>query len=712
MTEPFSDASVQPPAPDPRKGQTVLEYVKAALQGGGSEAGGQLAAEDSAGQAGPIMGIATGGKPARPALLLMGLLLILIGQALIGTGGSLAGWAAIVFFALSTAAILSAYRHGSSVQQPAEPAPTWPVAPMRWIWLAAGIFLAILAYILIDGSEWDAAGTLAWATSIVCLLLGFGALRGSKTTAVSPRTPSLKKPLQVDRKFAAAALALIIIMLFFQFANLKTVPPEMISSQAEQYYSVSEILNGNFPIFFPRNVVSEPVSYYWAALWSKILFQTPSFSSLKFVFALAALVSIFYAFKLGELLFGRWEGLAAAGLMGVAFWPIVQSRALLGYGLVLPVLSPALYYQISGLRRGRPAELYAAGVLAGLGLMTNKLFWILPLFNLVTWIAWAFKQKNTERVSQALRTFFESGLLGVVTAIPLLRAAGLNLSGYLAPFLSRVSAVEVPLAGQPLLLFLRNWIRSLGVTHLASQSSWVEAIPSRAALDWMSAVLFVFGFNLLLARWLSRKDWQGLALLLAYPLFSVPSALALAFPAEVPLLSRSLGAALPVFLIAGFGAVSLIRIITAFLPSARRTAGIAASVLILLVIVAQNRQMLFNLYPDNYAASAWNTSEMGTVIRNFRRGYGPEARTYLIGYPYWADARVVAIEAGIPNENISLPSEEIGIAAVPGPQLYILHPDDSASLGRLQLAYPDGVQTTYQSIRPNKNFILYIITDG
>ena len=72
----------------------------------------------------------------------------------------------------------------------------------------------------------------------------------------------------------------------------------------------------------------------------------------------------------------------------------------------------------------------------------------------------------------------------------------------------------------------------------------------------------------------------------------------------------------------------------------------------------------------------------------------------------------MAIEAGIPNENISLPSEEIGIAAMPGPQLYILHPDDSLSLGRLQVAYPDGVQTTYQSIRPNKNFILYIITDG
>jgi hypothetical protein len=38
----------------------------------------------------------------------------------------------------------------------------------------------------------------------------------------------------------------------------------------------------------------------------------------------------------------------------------------------------------------------------------------------------------------------------------------------------------------------------------------------------------------------------------------------------------------------------------------------------------------------------------------------------------------------------------------------LLHINDAESLSQLQSLYPGGVATTYQSVNPDKNFVIYI----
>ena len=46
---------------------------------------------------------------------------------------------------------------------------------------------------------------------------------------------------------------------------------------------------------------------------------------------------------------------------------------------------------------------------------------------------------------------------------------------------------------------------------------------------------------------------------------------------------------------------------------------------------------------------AWNTSEMGRVISEFREKYGETDSVWIVPYPYWVDTRLPGVWAGIPT---------------------------------------------------------------
>jgi len=167
---------------------------------------------------------------------------------------------------------------------------------------------------------------------------------------------------------------MILIVLYFAFSRLDLVPPELISGQVDHFYTVQEILQGNTALTFNRNLVSEPLQYYWAAFIAVFGGGKLSFTLLKTAYALASLVGTFYIFRLGKELVDRWAGLIAAGLFGVAFWPVLQTRAVLGAGLTLPILVPTVYYLMRGLRHEQINDILIAALLGGLGLLTNKVF--------------------------------------------------------------------------------------------------------------------------------------------------------------------------------------------------------------------------------------------------------------------------------------------------------------------------------------------------
>jgi hypothetical protein len=63
----------------------------------------------------------------------------------------------------------------------------------------------------------------------------------------------------------------------------------------------------------------------------------------------------------------------------------------------------------------------------------------------------------------------------------------------------------------------------------------------------------------------------------------------------------------------------------------------AAGILLITWSAAQNFDLVFNQYQRNYELSAWNTSEIGQVIRDFSGSLGNSESAFVLAYPYWVD---------------------------------------------------------------------------
>jgi len=108
--------------------------------------------------------------------------------------------------------------------------------------------------------------------------------------------------------------------------------------------------------------------------------------------------------------------------------------------------------------------------------------------------------------------------------------------------------------------------------------------------------------------------------------------------------------------------------------------------------------------------SAWNTSEMGQVIRGFADSVGSLDSAWVIPYPYWADTRLVGINAGYPTKDYAIPREKLAeTLATPGPKLFIFNLEDQETLIRLHSLYPQGWLQEYKSKVPTKDFLIYFV---
>jgi len=280
---------------------------------------------------------------------------------------------------------------------------------------------------------------------------------------------------------------------------------------------------------------------------------------------------------------------------------------------------------------------------------------------------------------------------------------------YFAPIFARVGEYEMTYPGNPVLIFLGNFFKALGLANWINHGSWVDSIANRGAVDGLTAVFFLVGIVSLIRQYKASRDWKLLLPLLLYPVLLLPSVLSLAFPGENPSMTRAVGAAIPVLLTSAYGIVVVFRIITGAFKRKSLAVVLITGLLMFAPIVVSNYNLISKEYTSNYKNSAWNAKEIGEVINRFYSS-GKEGLSYLISYPYWVDSRAVAISMGRPEQNLSLPATEIASTqSVTLPKLFILNPMDKNSISELQTVYPDGVISTYQSTNPDKNFIIFIV---
>jgi hypothetical protein len=235
---------------------------------------------------------------------------------------------------------------------------------------------------------------------------------------------------------------------------------------------------------------------------------------------------------------------------------------------------------------------------------------------------------------------------------------------------------------------------------------WVHSIPHRPALDIVAASLFLLGVFLVLARYLRSRHWVDLVLLLAIPLTQMPSILSLAFPSENPSLNRAAGAIVPAFLLVG---VALDGLMTSLGPEKKRKVvawGLAGALFVF--SFQQNYNLIFNVYRQQYANAAWNTSDMGAVMKDAIARGTPVDNVWIVPFPYWVDTRLAPIWAGAPGRDIAMFRDNLPntLDAV-GPKLFMIQRDDVETIALLQALYPLGEIQLFEAAIDPHDFWIY-----
>jgi hypothetical protein len=505
----------------------------------------------------------------------------------------------------------------------------------------------------------------------------------------------------------------VLVVTFFRFYRLQQVPVDMISDQAEKLFDVNDVLSGQMNIFFPRNSGREAFQFYLTAAVIQIFGTGISFLSLKIGTGLAGMVTLIYIYFLGKEVGNRQVGLFAVILAGVAYWPNVIDRIGLRFALYPLFTAPALYYLVRGLRRQNRNDFIWSGIALGLGLHGYSTMRIVPFVFVILILIYIVHRQASGKRMTALQGLVFIGLVSLIVLLPLIRYAleAPNQFDIVASrAFSRLSTTESAYPAPPVQIFFQNLWNAWTMVFYDNGTIWAHSIPSRPALDFVTAALYFLGTIVALVQYFRSRHWLYLFLLVLVPLLMMPSILSLTFPAENPSLNRTGAAYIPVFILAALGLESILAVMFSKINPSRRnwTVGIVAAG-ILFWISLLNYDLVFNQYANQYALSSWNTAEIGQSTKGFLAVFKEPRSVYVVGYPNWVDGRSVALEGGVAGVDFSIMSADLPTTIEkPGAKLFLLSPVDQADLDLLEKLYPQG-QYWVQTGRNEKNYIEFIV---
>lgn len=521
-------------------------------------------------------------------------------------------------------------------------------------------------------------------------------------------------------RWAVLLLAASLIVVFFRFYHLQQTPGEPFSDHAEKILDIFDISQGKTHIFFPRNTGREAIQMYWTLVVSWIFSTGLSFITLKIATALAGLFTLPYLYLLGCEVANRRVGFLAVLTAGIGYWPNLISRIGLRFPLYPLFVAPLLLYLIRGFRTRNRNDFILAGIFLGLGLNGYTPYRIVPFLVVAAFVLYMLHRQSKGVRDDAFIWLIIVGLTSLIIFLPLMRYAIDNPTMFSLRAFSRLGlqpdpSSNLPSPGPVLPVFLSNLWNTLRMFNWNDGGIWVNSVPYRPALDVVSAALFLIGILLLAVRYARKRHWLDLFLLLSIPILLLPSILSLAFPEENPAMNRTAGAIVPTFLIIG---MALDGLITALATSTRRTvAAYGLTAVLLLASAAQNFDLVFSQFDQEYRNGSWNSSEMGTIIQEFGAVYGETDTVWIVPFPYWVDTRLPGVWAGIPNRDFAMQPDNLpGTASIPEAKLFIVKANtqdpksnDQKSIDLLQQLYPQGSLSLHRSPVAGHDFWIYFI---
>lgn len=567
---------------------------------------------------------------------------------------------------------------------------------VRLAYLVAGALLCLLTFIATRMNRFTSFNLLFWAGALLLILGAFW--EGdwpfkSFWQRIIQWFHSARLRVEIG-PWQLIWIASIALVLFFRVSQLDQIPYEMWSDHKEKLLDVMDVLNGRHTIFFGRNTGREAMQFYLAAATAKHLGTGISFMTLKIGTVLAGLLTLPYLYFFAKEIGGRYLGLAAFLMAGIGYWPNVISRLGLRFPLYPLFAAPALFYLFRGLRLRQRNDLLLCGMAIGLALHGYSPARILPVAAALGVMIYLLHRVAKGGRSETIYGLFAMGVIAFVAFLPLFSATLGMPEQFFARMLSRMTAQELDIAGEPLRIFLGNLWNGLKMFGWDNGEMWVVSIPHRPALDWVTGAMFHLGVVIVLVRYLRQRRWQDLFLLISIPILMLPSTLSLAFPNENPALNRASGALVPAFTLAAIPLALLPQWARDIWDSKRAARGSLVFILLLgLLSASTNYHLVFKTFANQIRGSIWNTREIGMVIRNYASSIGKYDTAHVISPEagHWVDTRLVAILAGVPEMDYeTFVSDLETLPKAEGPRLFIFKPEDEQALAKLQELYPTG----------------------
>ena len=726
----MSDESQNPNQP-PLQEPSVLDYLKSLFRFGKGEriqlpefaeeeqqlavSGQPLAVSDQSKESQPSTFQHSNIQSPFPWRSMVALLLALIGQKLFEpppTTISLGVTFYIMAFAMLGWAI---YRGDWNLASLAPSSEGKDPLTYRRILLFISIPLAFVAFIFLDNNLFTKTNVLLWVAAILCLI---AALWVKNTLAIRGNSAGIFQNGGITINISTWMLLLIAataLVFFFRFTQTANVPPEPFSDHAEKILDVYDVSQGITHIFFPRNTGREGFQMYWTLLVSKIFGTGLSYLSLKLGTAILGFLTLPFIYLLGKEIGGSRVGFFAFVLTGIGYWPNVISRIGLRFPLYPLFAAPTLLFLIRGLRTRNRNDFILAGLFLGIGLHGYSPMRIVPFVVIAAFVLYWLHSQSIGARKDILVWLVMLGLVALVVFLPLMRYWVDNPEAFGFRAMTRLTGQENPITQPVLNIFSSNVWKALKMFNFDDGEIWVNSMPHRPALDIVTGVLFMFGVVLVLVRYLRNRHWLDLFLLVSIPLLQLPSSLSLAFPGENPALNRAGGAYIPAFIIS---ALALDGLLTSFGRGKMRSFLIWGVAGVLIYFSAlQNYDIVFNQFYNSFRQGAWNTSDMGKVVKEFGQTYGETDTVWVVPFPYWVDTRLPAVWAGIPNRDMAMWTDNLpSTVAVAGPKLFIVKANiedptanDQASLDSLKSLYPNGQLRMFDSDVPGHDFWIFFV---
>ncbi len=596
---------------------------------------------------------------------------------------------------------------------------------IRYDWLVVSLVFALLAFLFFGGNRFTFLNLALWIASLIFAFAAFAEIPSGENFFEHLRKKISALPHKVMdtlngftihlNGWNLLCITVFALGVFFRFYRLNEVPLDMFSDQAEKLYDVMDVLEGKHAIYFTRNTGREAFQFYLTALVIRLFGTGISFLSLKIGTAIAGIFILPFVYFLGKKFGNRWVGLFAMLFTGIAYWPNVIGRVALRFAFYPMFTAPALWFLYRGLSNRSRKDLIACGIFLGLGLHGYSPFRIVPIAALIIFLIFLFSDVAKPDRKNALSAFLVLVLFAFLVFLPLARVTCDMPEMVAYRSISRLGQTETSFEESPVKIFFVNLWKALVMPFWENGETWVHSIVYRPALDHLSASFYFIGLVLFILRFVQSRRWEDIALLISVPVLMLPSILSLAFPRENPCLNRTGGALILIMIITAFGFCFCFENILDGLRN--HTAGTILTALAALILAANicghNYELVFKQYNYNYTQNAWNTAQIGSVIRGFAESIGEYEDAYVIPNAHWVDTRLVGINAGDPHRDYALDKTLLEtLSPTDHPRLFIYRPSDTETREILHRLWPKGLEQLYYGPYDSKNFYAYTVFDS